>query len=323
MHTARMDIPCKLGGIVSLYVSTPMKLSETLQGLGRPVVFYPSIAKVFGMQETLFLSQLVYWTGKGADPNGWIYKTALEIEDETGLSYEQQQRCRKVLGASARYGVRGARIKRHHFEQVIEERYERTSHKMYFRVNFDALDRAFSENLFSSLQSGAVGYYPHAQLGKTQERIRVLPSSSIQRVLPEMTNIDNSTRKTAHKDFVEWWNEMVLKTRKVKAVWGPADFRNLKIMLVTDDKEKLEQLALYFLADEKFKKYAPTLRVFLSKGVMEGLKNEQNIAGFWAKMDGYTARMLRSRRPVVDSGFLQDEFRNLTNNLASRFAMHK
>jgi hypothetical protein len=61
---------------------------------------------------------LIYWTGKQADPNGWIYKTAADIEEETGLSYYEQQTARKQL----------LKLK------FIEEQYKRLDHQMVFRV---------------------------------------------------------------------------------------------------------------------------------------------------------------------------------------------
>lgn len=289
-----------------------MKLSEALRELGHPVAYYPVLAKVFGVQESIFIAQFVYWTGKERSGDGWIYKSAEEIQGETGLTYEQQQRIRKVLGSSSRFGVRGKRVRRVHIEPVIEERYERPEHKMYFRVNFEALDRAFSENLFSDLHSGSMGLFPDSHLGKAQESTWVIPRSSIQRLPTETTEL--IARKNAHKNFVKWWNETTLSIRKVKVRWTPADFRNLKIILTTVDPEKLEQLALYFLADSKFRKYTPTLRVFLSKGVMDALKKAQTYEGFWDTVYQYASRYLLHNAIATEK-----EFMNLTNTLAEKF----
>lgn len=263
-----------------------MKLSEALKELGHPVAYYPMLARVFGMQESLFIAQFVYWTGKQNDPDGWIYKSADEIEEETGLTYEQQLRCRRVLGSMDRYGVRGKRVRHVHFEQIIEERYERTEHKMYFRVNLEALDRAFSESLFSGLQSGAVGYYPHTQLGNTHMRSWVIPKSSIQRLLSFNTKTKES--REAHKEFVKFWDNMVTKIRgDAKNIFDPAGFRNLKLALKVTDESTLERLGIYFLADVKFQKYGPMLKTFLSSGIMKGLRDAQNKEGFSKRLDDY------------------------------------
>ncbi len=43
------------------------------------------------------MSQLLFWDGKGHDPDGWIYKTEKEMERETGLTRSSQRKARRVL----------------------------------------------------------------------------------------------------------------------------------------------------------------------------------------------------------------------------------
>jgi hypothetical protein len=45
----------------------------------------------------VILSQLLYWHGKQADPDGWIKKTASELEEETGVTERQQEVTRPAL----------------------------------------------------------------------------------------------------------------------------------------------------------------------------------------------------------------------------------
>ena len=41
----------------------------------RPIAYHPKLAQVLGgVKEALFVSQLLYWHGKGAHKNGWIWK---------------------------------------------------------------------------------------------------------------------------------------------------------------------------------------------------------------------------------------------------------
>jgi hypothetical protein len=40
----------------------------------------------FGLAAGVLARQLVYWEGKGYDPNGWTYKTKAELREEVGLS---------------------------------------------------------------------------------------------------------------------------------------------------------------------------------------------------------------------------------------------
>lgn len=302
-----------------------MKLSDALKQLGHPVAYYPTLSRVFGMQESVFLAQFVYWTGKEHSGDGWIYKSAEDIELETGLTYEQQKRVRKVLtGTTAK--LRGHhRTARAFIEPIIEERYERMQHKMYFKVNFESMDRAFSENLFSELSQEHSGN-PSVPLGLSHTATVGNPRSSTTETTAKTTH-KSIAPKGAHKDFVKWWDDMTMKVRGEKVKWSIVDFRNLKIMLATGDREKLEQLALYFLADAKFKDYSPTLRVFLSSGVMDALKNEQNKDGFWHRVDQYANRYMpaikAAMRLETSIPGVRADFKALTNNLAAKFAMPK
>ncbi len=108
-------------------------LVTALTRFGRPISFYPSIAKIIGLKETLFLCQLLYWTPRSRNyrGEGWVFKDSTEIEDETGLTYKEQVRIRKGLRAIG----------------VLEEQYNRQEHTIYFRVDPTALDLLFDEFL--------------------------------------------------------------------------------------------------------------------------------------------------------------------------------
>ena len=45
----------------------------------------------------LFLGQLIYWTGKGANPDGWIYKTYQEWEEELFIKTDKAMAIKKKL----------------------------------------------------------------------------------------------------------------------------------------------------------------------------------------------------------------------------------
>jgi hypothetical protein len=94
---------------------------------GRPVAYYPDLRKITGsINAALFLCQLIYWDGKQRDPQGWIYKNSDEIEDETGLTYEEQRTARRKLVE------RG----------FIHEKFKRLEHKIHYRIDSQAVDAA-------------------------------------------------------------------------------------------------------------------------------------------------------------------------------------
>jgi len=110
-----------------------MKPSDIMLDLGRPVAYYSGFAKLWGPAAGVFFSQLFYWHGKAKDKDQWIYKTQEEIEDETGLSSDSQQTARNRLKAAG----------------VLEEKYNRIEHKLYYRVMVNKLNDIFeglSEN---------------------------------------------------------------------------------------------------------------------------------------------------------------------------------
>ena len=94
--------------------------------LGSPIAYYTAFARVLGGVEAgILTSQFFYWYGKGHDPDGWIYKTQAEIEEETGLTRRNQETARKKLRDLG----------------VLEERYTGMPAKLYYRLN---LGRLFS-----------------------------------------------------------------------------------------------------------------------------------------------------------------------------------
>ncbi|MDE1944802.1 MAG: hypothetical protein KGI03_00820 [Patescibacteria group bacterium] len=290
-----------------------MRLSDSLKQLGRPVVFYPKLAEVFGIHESIFISHFVYWSDKGIDPEGWIYKSAEEIEQETGLSYEQQRRVRKALSGS-RIGAKGRKVARPLLEPVLMERYDRTDHRMFFRIDFEALDRVFSQgSLFPLLE----GHMDNVQVppGLSPTGTRTLSKSSISKSTTKSTS---KNKRSAHKDFVKFFDETSVKVRGKKPSYDDAGFRNLKLALNTTDESTLERLCLYYLADAKFSAYALDLKTFLSGGVMKALADQERKDGFVKKLDGYVDRYLR--RTNESREYRSADLRAIIGSLAEKFS---
>ena len=65
-----------------------MKLTDALVGLGRPVAYYPGLARCLGsIPAALFVAQLCYWRDKQI--HSYLYKTATDFEKELALSAKQ------------------------------------------------------------------------------------------------------------------------------------------------------------------------------------------------------------------------------------------
>jgi hypothetical protein len=101
-----------------------MKLSDLLREIGRPIAYHPGLApKLGGVNAAVLFGQLFYWQARTTNPLG-VFKTADELQEETGLSYEEQRNARKALR------TRG----------VLVETNKRLEHKLYFRIDEDALE---------------------------------------------------------------------------------------------------------------------------------------------------------------------------------------
>lgn len=178
-----------------------MKLSDFLFNIGRPVAFYPGLVKALGsMKQAVFICQMAYWKDKGSDPDGWIYKTAEDIETETSLTYKEQT------------NVRAALVEK----KALQERYARTEHQMYFRVDWDVVNALWDEHLTKSNM-------PHITKGK------VASSQKGDGILPKGVSLNSNTeitQKNTHNakvlsekdkaDANRQVTDMISNSRKVK-----------------------------------------------------------------------------------------------------------
>jgi len=126
----------------------------------RPVAYHPRLAKVIGVKETVFVCQLLYWDGRGARNDGYIWKIQTEIEEETGLSRYEQETVRKNLKK----------------RKILKEKLRGVPAKLHYKLNFDALAQAIEE-----------AYPPDQDVE--------IPESSLQK--PSNLDCDNSANKSA------------------------------------------------------------------------------------------------------------------------------
>ena len=92
----------------------------------RTVGYSPDLARIVGGATTgLFLSQLLFLSDKGADPNGWVYKSEQEMGRETGLTKREQQTARRKLLALGVIAIdrRGFKFT-YHFRIIWERLYQ-------------------------------------------------------------------------------------------------------------------------------------------------------------------------------------------------------
>jgi hypothetical protein len=92
----------------------------------RVVGYSPDLARIVGGATTgLFLSQLLFLSDKGANPEGWVYKSEQEMGKETGLTKREQQTARrKLLSLGVIAIMRGGWKNTYHFKVIWEKLYQ-------------------------------------------------------------------------------------------------------------------------------------------------------------------------------------------------------
>jgi hypothetical protein len=92
----------------------------------RVVGYSPDLARVVGGATIgLYLSQLLFLSDKGANPEGWVYKSEQEMGQETGLTKREQQTARRKLLALGVIAImRGGFRNTYHFKVIWEKLYQ-------------------------------------------------------------------------------------------------------------------------------------------------------------------------------------------------------
>jgi len=104
------------------------RLSDYILGLGRTVAYYPKLKKITGSTTaTILLCQFLYWSDKTS--SGWIYKDSNEIEEETGLTANEQRTAKRCLEDA----------------KLLEYEFKRIERKTKYRINQDVLNSAWEE----------------------------------------------------------------------------------------------------------------------------------------------------------------------------------
>ncbi|WP_294833312.1 hypothetical protein [uncultured Gilliamella sp.] len=159
-----------------------MNASEILKLIGRPIAYYPKLAKPLGgVNPAVLFSQLFYWQDKATSDLG-VYKTRDEIEDETGLSHNEQRTAIKKLCK------RGVLI-------VIEKRLE---HKTFYKIDNEKVNQVLSDFAISITQSSRQLDSSHPELYNVDAEMTT-KSSSLDQEITTKTTTENTTNIIAEK----------------------------------------------------------------------------------------------------------------------------
>jgi hypothetical protein len=137
------------------------------------VAYHPQLARlVGGVTAGLFLAQLMYWSGKGDDPDGWIWKTQVEWEQETAMTRREQETARRQLRS---FGV-------------LEEKRTGQPARLFFRILWDTL--------IDHLQRGSV----HSSMAETANLVSTNPPDQNGGNRQSLTYTENTTETTKENE---------------------------------------------------------------------------------------------------------------------------
>ena len=232
-----------------------MSASKTMLNIGRPVAYYPNLAKMLGgVNPCILFCQLMYWSGKESSDLG-IYKSSEDLEEETGLSYKEQLTARKKLTEIG----------------VLIETHKRLEHKIFFKLNFDKFDEIFKSNESNSwispnsdreVRGDPVGKFDQYQ-ENTTENTPIVPFGDSQSADAELPDAGDKKKSSTAKQpvinyqaFADSYNEILGDRLPTCAVMSDKRKRALKKLLPLLKAPTVECFSAYLNA------FANTARPF-------------------------------------------------------------
>jgi hypothetical protein len=218
-------------------------LTEIIEDLGRPVAYFPNMARALGVKEAILLQQLIYWmkasdrmsSKHSADITGEVYKTPGDLETEIGFSYKEQRTARKNLVA----------------EGILIERFEPLEHTTYFSVNKKRVNEVWASRndqmVIPGCPKGNPGIAERASVicteitqESTSESTGLLPFPEAEHIkqkkLKESINLESVPENLRTKEFLDQWAAWAADRRERRkpltvraaetqlaklAAWGP------------------------------------------------------------------------------------------------------
>jgi hypothetical protein len=161
----------------------------------RPIAYHAVLAKAVGSATAgIFLSQLLYWTPRAQDKDGWIYKTQEDIYGETALTRWEQETARKKLRSVG----------------ILVEKRAGVPSRLFFRIDMGALvkllatkseDSPDSSEEPSSTPAPHDVVFPHRTMRQTYILESVNPSNKNEEK-PQTINVTENTTENTTESVV-------------------------------------------------------------------------------------------------------------------------
>ena len=240
-----------------------MKWTEAYEHSGWTIVVPVKLIHAIGAKGAILLAQLFYWSGKEQSGEGWIYKTQLDLENETGLSRHEQNKCVEDLKK----------------KNVLETRYERLDHRLYYRINRDALDEIMEADLPGEIRKTDFGKSENRRSPNPESGLREIPKTHLG--IKEQENTTENTNKRNDDDQSKLHAQFPTKRAVVVASsWPGIDDESAGILEKLTEKLQLscdQSKTVQFYLDKDGKEYV------LEKVQITRSKDLRNAAGFFIR----------------------------------------
>jgi hypothetical protein len=230
----------------------------------RIVGYSPDLARaVGGATIGLFLSQLLFLSDKGANPEGWVYKSEQEMGRETGLTKREQQTARRKLLA---LGI----------IQMVRRGFKFTYH---FRIVWERLLQVIEQhqrgqNVPTEKSEPVQNVSTQQEQNVTTERAEYLQNVSTERPQNVATqdrenNTENKETEITSRENQKTWDEA---REKLKADLPLEDVEarltNTTLLQVTDTVARIgvpDRYAIAWLERRLYREISTTMKGILGK----------------------------------------------------------
>jgi hypothetical protein len=199
----------------------------------RIVGYSPDLARaVGGATIGLFLSQLLFLSDKGANIEGWVYKSEQEMGQETGLTKREQQTARrKLLSLGVIAIMRGGFRNTYHFKVIWEKLYQ-VIVGFQRSPNVSTGKNQSVQNVATQSQQNVSTEPPQWQQNVPKEQQQNVATPDTHR---ENNREDKEIEKTDQRENQETWNKAVEQIKNDLPVGETADrFKGTTLIEVTD-----------------------------------------------------------------------------------------
>jgi hypothetical protein len=198
----------------------------------RTVGYSPDLAKaVGGATIGLFLSQLLFLSDKGANPEGWIYKSEAEMGRETGLTKREQQTARRKLLALGVIAIERRGFKFTYHFRIVWERLLQVIQQFQQRQNVPTVPDERKQNVSTEPVQNVPTHPP--------ECLQNVPTERAQNVATLDTHRDNNTENTetekTTRENQTIWNKTLDQLKETQPLEDiEARLRGTTLLQVTD-----------------------------------------------------------------------------------------